>query len=137
MSIIQKSQKALEYDKVLLKLAGYAKTAQSIKLCRELAPFELKEDIQNSLNLTKEAKSLPVTEEAVKDSLFQSENWKPFTDALYTAAKRPGSAEYPTVEQEIANMYMKVVMGSATIEEAMNKGHKKVQETLDELFENY
>ena len=58
MSIIQKSQKALEYDKVLLKLAGYAKTAQSIKLCRELAPFELKEDIQNSLNLTKEAKSL-------------------------------------------------------------------------------
>lgn len=93
--------------------------------------------LQTQVNFAKEAKSLPVTEEAVKDSLFQSENWKPFTDALYTAAKRPGSAEYPTVEQEIANMYMKVVMGSATIEEAMNKGHKKVQETLDELFENY
>ena len=48
---------------------------------------------------------------------------------------RPGSAEYPTIETEIANMYMKVVMGSASIEDAMSKGHKKVQDTLDELFE--
>ena len=78
-----------------------------------------------------------MTEEAVSDSYFQSENWKPFTDALYTAAKRPGSAEYPTIETEIANMYMKVVMGSATIEEAMSKAHKEVQETLDELFEEF
>ncbi len=90
---------------------------------------------ETQIAYAKEAKSLPVTEEAAADEYFQSENWKPFTDALYTAAMRPGSAEYPTIESEIANMYMKVVMGSATVEEAMREAHEDVQETLDELFE--
>lgn len=90
---------------------------------------------ETQIAFAKEAKGLPVTEEAVRDEYFQSENWKPFTDALYTAARRPGSAEYPTIETEIANMYMKVVMGSASIEDAMKKADKKVQDTLDELFE--
>lgn len=90
---------------------------------------------ETQIAFAKEAKSLPVTEAAVQDPYFQSENWKPFTDALYTAAMRPGSAEYPTIESEIANMYMKVVMGTTDIDEAMKKADKEVQETLDELFE--
>lgn len=107
-----------------------------MKIAADFSKF-ISTHTETQIAYAKEAKSLPVTEEAVSDSYFQSENWKPFTDALYTAAKRPGSAEYPTIETEIANMYMKVVMGSATIEEAMSKGHKEVQETLDELFEEF
>ncbi len=58
MSIIQKSQKALEYDKILLELAGYAKTEQSKKLCLDLTPFVKAEDIHEQLVFTSEAKSL-------------------------------------------------------------------------------
>jgi len=58
MSIIQKSQKALEYDKILLELASFAKTEQSKKLCLELTPFVKAEDIHEQLVLTREAKEL-------------------------------------------------------------------------------
>ncbi len=58
MSIIQKSQKALEYDKVLKELSNYAKTDQSRKLCLDLTPYIKSEDIQRELDYTKEAKSL-------------------------------------------------------------------------------
>ena len=58
MSIIQKSQKALEYDKILAELSGYSKTDQSKKLCLELTPFVRSEDIQRELTYTKEAKNL-------------------------------------------------------------------------------
>ena len=58
MSIIQKSQKALEYDKILLELAGFAKTEQSKKLCLDLTPFVKPEDIHEQLVLTREAKEL-------------------------------------------------------------------------------
>ena len=56
MGIIQKSQKALEYDKILKELSNYAKTEQSRKLCLDLTPFVRTEDIQRELNYTKEAK---------------------------------------------------------------------------------
>ena len=36
MNIIQKSQKALEFDKILFDLAVFAKTEQSKKMCLEL-----------------------------------------------------------------------------------------------------
>ena len=58
MSIIQKSQKSLEYDKILAELAKFAKTEQSKKLCFELTPFVMPEDIQKQLVLTREAKDV-------------------------------------------------------------------------------
>lgn len=58
MGIIQKSQKALEYDKILKELSGCAKTEQSRKLCLNLTPYVRKEDIQRELDYTKEAKSV-------------------------------------------------------------------------------
>ena len=58
MSIIQKSQKALEYDKILREISNYAKTEQSKKLCLELTPYIKVEDIQRELSLTREAKSV-------------------------------------------------------------------------------
>ena len=58
MSIIQKSQKALEYDKILTVLAKYAKTEQSKKLCLELTPFVRVEDIKEQLVMTREAKDV-------------------------------------------------------------------------------
>ena len=56
MSIVQKSQKALEYDKILAELSKYAKTDQSKKMCLELTPFVKTEDIQFQINYTREAK---------------------------------------------------------------------------------
>ena len=58
MSIIQKSQKALEYDKILKELSNYAKTEQSKKLCLDLTPYVKSEDIQRELNYTKDAKTV-------------------------------------------------------------------------------
>ena len=58
MNIIQKSQKALEYDKILLDLAAFAKTEQSKKLCIDLTPFVKPDDIYIQLSYTREAKEL-------------------------------------------------------------------------------
>ena len=58
MSIVQKSQKSLEYDKILAELAKFAKTEQSKKLCIDLTPYVRKEDIQSQLILTREAKDV-------------------------------------------------------------------------------
>ena len=58
MSIVQKSQKALEYDKILAELAKFAKTEQSKKLCLELTPYVKREDIRNQIILTSEAKDV-------------------------------------------------------------------------------
>lgn len=58
MSIVQKSQKALEYDKILAELAKYAKTEQSRKLCLELTPWVKSADIQRQIDLTGEAKDV-------------------------------------------------------------------------------
>ena len=58
MSIIQKSQKALEYDKILTELSKYAKTEQSRRLCLELTPYVQLKEIQAQINYTTEAKSV-------------------------------------------------------------------------------
>ena len=58
MSIVQKSQKALEYDKILTELAVHAKTDQSKFLCMDLTPFVRHDDIQRELQYTREAKSI-------------------------------------------------------------------------------
>ena len=58
MSIIQKSQKALEYDKILSELSAFAKTEQSKRLCENLTPFVRHDDIERELKYTREAKSV-------------------------------------------------------------------------------
>lgn len=58
MSIIQKSQKSLEYDKVLAELAVYAKTEQSRLLCLDLTPLVRFDDIKSNLTYTAEAKKI-------------------------------------------------------------------------------
>ena len=58
MSIIQKSHKALEYDKILAELAKFAKTEQSNKLCLELTPFVRPDDIEQQIRYTREAKDV-------------------------------------------------------------------------------
>lgn len=58
MSIVQKSQKALEYDKILTELSKFAKTEQSKQLCLVLTPFVKPEDIKSQLVLTREAKDV-------------------------------------------------------------------------------
>ena len=58
MSVIRKSRKALEYDKILKEVSAYAKTEQSKALCLDLTPYVLTEDIQKELDYTKEAKSI-------------------------------------------------------------------------------
>ena len=58
MTIIQKSQSSLEYDKILAELSNYAKTEQSKKLCLDLTPYVSKEDIEREILYTKEAKAI-------------------------------------------------------------------------------
>lgn len=58
MSIIRKSQNALEYNKILAELANHAKTEQSKKLCLNLTPFVKHSDIEQELVYTREAKSV-------------------------------------------------------------------------------
>ena len=58
MSIIQKSQKALEYDKVIAEMSKFAKTEQSKQLCLDLTPYVRKTDIERELNYTSDAKAI-------------------------------------------------------------------------------
>ena len=58
MSIIQKSHKSLEYDKILSELAVFAKTEQSKLQCLGLTPFVRHNDIERELNYTAEAKKI-------------------------------------------------------------------------------
>lgn len=58
MSIVQTSQKALEYDKILAELANFAKTDQSKELCLNLTPFVRYEDIEREIQYTREAKDV-------------------------------------------------------------------------------
>lgn len=58
MTIINNTYKALEYDKILTRLANFAKTEQSKILCLDLTPFIKKEDILKELKYTKEAKEI-------------------------------------------------------------------------------
>lgn len=58
MDIVSKSLKSLEFDKVLEKLSGFAKTKQSRELCLALLPFETKEKIESEILFTREAKQI-------------------------------------------------------------------------------
>lgn len=58
MSIVQKSQKALEYDKIMTELSVFAKTEQSKQLCLDLTPFVRFDDIEQQIRYTREAKDV-------------------------------------------------------------------------------
>lgn len=58
MEIIEKSIKALEFDKILEKLAQHAKLKQSKDLCFKLSIYSAADDIQRQLDFTKEAKTI-------------------------------------------------------------------------------
>ena len=58
MDIATKSLKSLEFDKVLEKLSGYAKTKQSRALCNDLLPFDNIKKIQSEILFTREAKQI-------------------------------------------------------------------------------
>lgn len=58
MKIAQKSLKALEFDKILEKLASYAKSKQSKNLCFGLSIYSDLSSIQEQINCTKEAKNI-------------------------------------------------------------------------------
>ncbi len=58
MNILEKSEKTLEFDKILSQLATYARTQQSQQLCLSLEPETDYDKIQESIGLTKEAKEL-------------------------------------------------------------------------------
>ncbi len=58
MSILEKSYKALEYDKILAELSNFAKTEQSKSLCLNLTPYLRADDIERDLQYTFEAKTV-------------------------------------------------------------------------------
>jgi len=58
MTISTKSYIALEYDKILLELAKFAKTEQSASISANLTPFVKHDDIKKELSYTREAKWL-------------------------------------------------------------------------------
>ena len=58
MDIVSKSLKSLEFDKVLERLAGFAKIPQSRKLCLELLPHDEYHTILQEIQFTKEAKKI-------------------------------------------------------------------------------
>lgn len=58
MNLEEKSLKTLEFDKICLQLANFAKSQQSRQLCLDLQPRVNIEDIKLDLTCTKEAKSV-------------------------------------------------------------------------------
>ena len=56
MNIREKSLKSLEFDKILYKLADFAKTKQSKELCLNLKPWQDSNVIKKELYYTREAK---------------------------------------------------------------------------------
>lgn len=58
MEIVKKSKIALEFDKILLKLASFARLKQSKQACLGLSIYSDISSIQTQINFTKEAKSI-------------------------------------------------------------------------------
>lgn len=58
MTILEKSLKTLEFDKILEKISSFAKTKQSKLLCLSLKPFDDIILIKNAIQYTCEAKSI-------------------------------------------------------------------------------
>lgn len=104
-----------------------------MRLAADLSQF-ISTNTQVQIDYAKNANLLPVTKEAAQDVFFQQDAWKVFIDALPLAALRPGSPEWPTIQDEIGNMFMKVVLGRETITNAVNDAHNKVQRRLDDFY---
>ena len=56
MNILEKTLKALEFDKIVENLSNFAKIEQSRKLCIELEPLNDIVQINKALRCTREAK---------------------------------------------------------------------------------
>jgi ABC-type glycerol-3-phosphate transport system substrate-binding protein len=105
-----------------------------MRLAADLSQF-ISTNTQVQVDYAKNSNLLPVTKEAALDSFFQEPEWQVFIDTLPTAALRPGSPEWPTIQDEIGNMFMKVVLGRNTIAEAVADAHQSIQEKLDDFYE--
>lgn len=104
-----------------------------MRLAADLCKFiSTNTDVQ--VSYAKDSKCLPVTKEAAKDEYFQDPVWKVFIEALPTAACRPGSPEWPTIQDSVGNMFMKVVLGRETKESASKKADDEIQKKLDEYY---
>ena len=104
-----------------------------MRLAADLCKY-ISTNTQVQVAYAKDSKCLPVTKEAANDEYFQTPVWKVFIDSLPTAARRPGSPEWPTIQDSVGNMFMKVVLGRETKENAAAKADSEIQTRLDEYY---
>ena len=105
-----------------------------MRIASDLAKF-ISTNTAIQINFAKATNLLPVTKEAAQDEFFQDPIWKVFIDALPEAALRPGSPEWPAIQDEVGNMFMKVVLGRNTIDEATAYADEEIQAKLDQFYE--
>lgn len=104
-----------------------------MRLAADLSQF-ISTNTVAQVAFAKDSKLLPVTKAASNDEFFTDPIWKVFIDALPLASKRPGSPEWPTIQDEIGNMFMKVVLDRDTIGNACKTAHNKIQAKLDDYY---
>ena len=109
------------------------KDVNRMRLAADLSQF-ISTNTVAQVAFAKDSKLLPVTKAAALDEFFTDPIWKVFIDALPLAAKRPGSPEWPTIQDEIGNMFMKVVLERETIESASQQAHRKIQDKLNDYY---
>lgn len=109
------------------------KDENRMRLAADLCQF-ISTNTTAQVAYAKDSKLLPVTKVAAQDEFFTDPIWKVFVDALPLAAKRPGSPEWPTIQDEIGNMFMKVVLGRDSIDIASKTANNKVQEKLNDYY---
>ena len=107
-----------------------------MKLASDLCKF-ISTNTEAQIAYAKDSKCLPVTKLACQDEFYQAPQWKVFIDALPDAAARPGSPEWPTIQTEVGNMFMKVLLDRNTIDEATTYAQNKIQNALDTFYEDY
>ena len=110
---------------------------QDINKMRMAADFcrFLSTDTEFQVAMGKETKRIPVTEESVQDEFYQDPIWKVFVDLLDGSTFRPGSPEWPYMDQEIGNMFSKIVNGTATnIDQEAKDCNDRIQKRLDEYY---
>ena len=110
---------------------------QDVNKMRMAADFcrFLSTDTEFQVELGKETMRMPATEESMKDEFYQDPIWQVFIKMLDGSAFRPGSPEWPYMDQEIGNMLTKVANGTAPDAareaEACND---RIQKRLDEYY---
>ncbi len=136
MSIVQKSQKALEYDKILVELSKFAKTEQSRKLCLDLTPFVKREDIQKQLILTREAKD--VLDLARDIPIEKIQNFKKLRERneYFTEDELIDIAKSMRTSRIVRNFLKENLPFDASMQELTNELYSK-KELEDKLFDTF